>query len=85
MLAEAAAVACVKLCKIATYISTSDSNNVVFVLIHTIISDLKVSYGRSGAGVETLQTVGTQAGAETLATNYITPSFRTQQWQCASS
>ena len=34
--------ACVKLCKIATYISTSDSNNVVFVLIHTIISDLKV-------------------------------------------
>ncbi|XP_037071704.1 neurofibromin-like [Pollicipes pollicipes] len=40
-LTEAAAVACVKLCKIATYISTSDSNNVVFVLIHSIISDLK--------------------------------------------
>ena len=54
MSAEAAAVACVKLCKIATYISTSDSNNVVFVLIHTIISDLKVNWRNAGCCQATL-------------------------------
>lgn len=41
-LTEAAAVTCVKLCKIATYININDSNNVVFVLVQSVISELKV-------------------------------------------
>ncbi|XP_042235752.1 neurofibromin-like isoform X1 [Homarus americanus] len=40
-LTEAAAVTCVKLCKIATYININDSNNVVFVLVQNVISELK--------------------------------------------
>ncbi|XP_066962551.1 neurofibromin isoform X3 [Macrobrachium rosenbergii] len=40
-LTEAAAVTCVKLCKIATYININDSNNVVFVLVQSVISELK--------------------------------------------
>lgn len=39
---EAAAVTCVKLCKIATYININDSNNVVFTLVQGVISELKV-------------------------------------------
>lgn len=39
---EAAAVTGVKLCKLATYINTNDSNNVVFQLVQCIINDLKV-------------------------------------------
>lgn len=42
LLNEAAAVTSVKLCKIATYINTSDSNNVVFLLVQNVINDLKV-------------------------------------------
>ncbi|KAK4305959.1 hypothetical protein Pmani_022180 [Petrolisthes manimaculis] len=38
---EAAAVTCVKLCKIATYININDSNNVVFTLVQGVISELK--------------------------------------------
>ena len=38
---EAAAVTCVKLCKAATYVNILDSNNVVFSLVQTVISDLK--------------------------------------------
>ncbi|XP_076037771.1 neurofibromin-like [Oratosquilla oratoria] len=41
-LTETAAVTCVKLCKIATYININDSNNVVFALVQSIINDLKV-------------------------------------------
>ncbi|XP_063853822.1 neurofibromin-like isoform X3 [Scylla paramamosain] len=40
-LTEAAAVTCVKLCKIATYININDSNNVVFALVTSVISELK--------------------------------------------
>ncbi|XP_040571379.1 neurofibromin isoform X2 [Lepeophtheirus salmonis] len=40
-LREAAAVACVKLCKSATYINIKDSNNVIFSLVKTVINDLK--------------------------------------------
>ena len=39
--AEAAVVTCVKLCKAATYINILDSNNVIFSLVQSIISDLK--------------------------------------------
>lgn len=38
---EAAAVACVKLCKASTYINLADSNNVIFKLVQYIINDLK--------------------------------------------
>ncbi|XP_057670020.1 neurofibromin isoform X1 [Diorhabda carinulata] len=38
---EAAAVTCVKLCKASTYIRILDSNNVTFVLVQSILSDLK--------------------------------------------
>ncbi|XP_060536829.1 neurofibromin isoform X2 [Cylas formicarius] len=38
---EAAAVACVKLCKASTYINILDSNNKAFVLVQNIIHDLK--------------------------------------------
>lgn len=41
-LTEAAAVTCVKLCKASTYINILDSNNVVFVLVQSIINDLKI-------------------------------------------
>ncbi|XP_067128062.1 neurofibromin isoform X2 [Centruroides vittatus] len=40
-LSEAAAVTCVKLCKISTYINILDSNNVVFSLVQAVINDLK--------------------------------------------
>nr|XP_023020941.1 neurofibromin isoform X3 [Leptinotarsa decemlineata] len=40
-LTEAAAVTCVKLCKASTYINILDSNNVAFVLVQSIINDLK--------------------------------------------
>ncbi|XP_050702406.1 neurofibromin-like, partial [Eriocheir sinensis] len=40
-LTEAAAVTCVKLCKIATYININDSNNVVFALVTSVRSELK--------------------------------------------
>ncbi|KAG0717114.1 Neurofibromin [Chionoecetes opilio] len=40
-LTEAAAVTCVKLCKTATYININDSNNVVFALVTSVISELK--------------------------------------------
>ena len=39
---EAAAVTCIKLCKIATYINNTESNNVVFALVQNVINDLKV-------------------------------------------
>ena len=38
---EAAVVTCVKLCKAATYINILDSNNVIFSLVQSVISDLK--------------------------------------------
>ncbi|CAL4182418.1 unnamed protein product, partial [Meganyctiphanes norvegica] len=38
---EAAAITCIKLCKIATYINLTDSSNVVFALVQSIITDLK--------------------------------------------
>lgn len=41
-LIEAAAVTCVKLCKASTYINNADSNHVVFVLVQSILNDLKV-------------------------------------------
>lgn len=41
-LTEAAAVTCVKLCKASTYINILDSNNVVFVLVQSVINDLKM-------------------------------------------
>lgn len=41
-LTEAAAVTCVKLCKVSTYINILDRNNVVFALVHTVFNDLKV-------------------------------------------
>ncbi|XP_063990874.1 neurofibromin isoform X3 [Diachasmimorpha longicaudata] len=40
-LTEAAAVTCVKLCKASTYISNLDSNNVIFILVQHVMSDLK--------------------------------------------
>ncbi|RWS29482.1 neurofibromin-like protein, partial [Leptotrombidium deliense] len=41
-LTEAAAVTCVKLCKASTYVKILDSNNVVFTLVQSVISDLKM-------------------------------------------
>ncbi|KAJ8986296.1 hypothetical protein NQ317_010008 [Molorchus minor] len=40
-LTEAAAVTCVKLCKASTYINILDSSNVAFILVQSIINDLK--------------------------------------------
>ncbi|CAH1153410.1 unnamed protein product [Phaedon cochleariae] len=40
-LTEAAAITCVKLCKASTYINILDSNNVAFILVQSIINDLK--------------------------------------------
>jgi len=42
-LTEAAAVTCVKLCKVSTYINILDRNNVVFLLVQNVFNDLKVS------------------------------------------
>lgn len=42
-LTESAAIACVKLCKASTFINISDSNNVTFQLVQTVIKDLKVN------------------------------------------
>lgn len=41
-LTEAAAVTCVKLCKVSTYINILDRNNVVFLLVQNVFNDLKV-------------------------------------------
>jgi neurofibromin 1 len=41
-LVEGAAVTCVKLCKAATYINISDCTNVLFVLVQSVVQDLKV-------------------------------------------
>lgn len=41
-LIEAAAVTGVKLCKASTYINNTDSNHVAFVLVQSILNDLKV-------------------------------------------
>ncbi|CAK1546446.1 unnamed protein product [Leptosia nina] len=38
---EAAVLTCVKLCKASTYINISDSGNVTFVLVKSVINDLK--------------------------------------------
>ncbi|XP_053692655.1 neurofibromin isoform X1 [Sabethes cyaneus] len=38
---ESAAIACVKLCKASTYINISDSSNVTFQLVQSVINDLK--------------------------------------------
>lgn len=43
-LTEAAAVTCVRLCKTSTYINISDSSNVAFTLVQSILSDLKVIF-----------------------------------------
>lgn len=40
-LTESAAISCVKLCKISTYINISDSGNVTFQLVQSVINDLK--------------------------------------------
>ncbi|XP_077293081.1 neurofibromin 1 [Arctopsyche grandis] len=40
-LTEAAVVTCVKLCKASTYINISDSSNVTFALVQSVINDLK--------------------------------------------
>lgn len=40
---EAAAVTCVKLCKASTYINIQDSSNVAFILVQSVINDLKVT------------------------------------------
>jgi len=42
-LTEGAAVTCVKLCKSSTYVNITDRANVLFVLVHTVNQDLKVS------------------------------------------
>lgn len=39
-LIEAAAVTCIKLCKASTYINNLDSNNVIFILVRHVMSDL---------------------------------------------
>ncbi|KAB7494213.1 Neurofibromin [Armadillidium nasatum] len=44
-LTEVAAVTCVKLCKIATYININDSNNVVFTIVQSVLNDLKLFDG----------------------------------------
>uniref|UniRef100_T1J6E5 Neurofibromin n=1 Tax=Strigamia maritima TaxID=126957 RepID=T1J6E5_STRMM len=41
-LTEAAAVTCVKLCKVSMYINSSDNSNVIFSLVQCIINDLKM-------------------------------------------
>ncbi|CAL8136053.1 unnamed protein product [Orchesella dallaii] len=41
-LTEAAAVTCVKLCKVSTYINILDRNNVVFLLVQNVFNDLKL-------------------------------------------
>lgn len=41
-LTESAAIACVKLCKISTYIPATESTNVTFYMVQCVISDLKV-------------------------------------------
>jgi len=46
-LTEGAAVTCVKLCKSSTYVNITDRANVLFVLVHTVNQDLKVSMERS--------------------------------------
>ncbi|XP_050358342.1 neurofibromin-like isoform X3 [Nymphalis io] len=38
---EAAIVTCVKLCKASTYVKIADSGNVIFVLVKSVINDLK--------------------------------------------
>lgn len=38
---ESAAITCVKLCKASTYININDSNNVAFILVQSVINDLK--------------------------------------------
>ncbi|XP_030756453.1 neurofibromin isoform X2 [Sitophilus oryzae] len=38
---EAAAIACVKLCKASTYISIVDSTNKIFILVQNVMNDLK--------------------------------------------
>lgn len=43
-LTETAATACVKLCKVSTYINICDSNNVTFQLVQSVINDLKVIF-----------------------------------------
>lgn len=43
-LTESAATACVKLCKVSTYINICDSSNVTFQLVQSVINDLKVIY-----------------------------------------
>ena len=42
-LTEGAAVTCVKLCKASTYINITDCTNVLFVLVQSCVTDLKVS------------------------------------------
>lgn len=39
---EAAAIACVKLCKASTYINTLESTNKIFTLVQSVMNDLKV-------------------------------------------
>ncbi|KAG7295598.1 hypothetical protein JYU34_021867 [Plutella xylostella] len=39
---EAAVVTCVKLCKASTYININDATNRAFVLVKSVINDLKV-------------------------------------------
>ncbi|XP_035709221.1 neurofibromin isoform X4 [Folsomia candida] len=41
-LTEAAAVTCVKLCKVSTYINILDRNNVIFLLVQSVFNDLKL-------------------------------------------
>ena len=41
-LTDGAAVTCVRLCKASTYINTSDSTNVLFLLVQSVVQDLKV-------------------------------------------
>lgn len=43
-LTESAAIACVKLCKISTYVPTTESTNVTFYLVQYVINDIKVFY-----------------------------------------
>ncbi|XP_034188157.1 neurofibromin 1 isoform X2 [Osmia lignaria lignaria] len=39
-LVEAAAVTCIKLCKASTYVNNSDANNVIFMLVQHVMTDL---------------------------------------------
>ncbi|CAH2101890.1 unnamed protein product [Euphydryas editha] len=65
---EAAIVTCVKLCKASTYLNIADSGNVTFVLVKSVINDLKLCrspqsllfnpskpYGRAAAGYAELE------------------------------